>query len=71
MNINKSKVLYTFPSCKSCKHYGHLLNVLPNNLVFFKSFNTEIDEIFRTLTDKNGTLLQIKDKVSLTLRINK
>ena len=71
ININKSKVLYTFLSRKSYKPYGNLLNILPNNLVFLKSYNTEIDEIFRTFTDKNGTLLQRKDKVSLTLRINK
>ena len=39
--------------------------------MFLKSYNTEIDEIFRTFTEKNGTLLQIKDKFSLTLRFNK
>ena len=63
----KSEVLYTFPSNKS---YAYLLNVEPSNLVLLKTYNTEFDEIFITSTDQNGRLLEIEDKVNLTLFIN-
>ena len=69
---------YTFtPS----KFYGYLLNIEPNNLVFLKTYNTELDDITKKLTDQNGTLLEIEDKndrlleiedkVNLRLLINK
>ena len=64
----KSEVLYTFTSNKS---YDYPLNVEPSNLVFFKAYNAEFDEIFITFTDQNGRLLEIEDKVNLTLLINK
>ena len=50
----KSEVLYIFTPNKS---YAHLLNVEPSNLVFFKTYNTEFDEIIITFTDQNGTAL--------------
>ena len=61
-----SDVLQTFTQNKS---YAYLLNVEPNNLVFLKTYNT--DEIIITFTDQNGRLLEIEDKVNLTLLINK
>ena len=64
----KSEVLYTFTPNKS---YAYLLNVEPTNLVFFKTYNTEFDEIIITFTDQNGRPLEIEDKVNLTLLINK
>ena len=64
----KSEVLYTFTPNES---YDYLLNVEPNNLVFFKTYNTKFDDIIITFTDQNGRLLEIKDKISLTLFINK
>ena len=48
-----------------------MLNVEPNNLVFLKTYSTEFDEIIITFTNQNGTLLEIVDKVNLTLLINK
>ena len=36
-----------------------------------KVYNTEFDDIIITLTDQNGRLLEIEDKVNLTLLINK
>ena len=63
----KSEVLYTFTSNIS---YAYLLNVKPSNLVFLKTFNTELDEILITFTSQNGRLLEIEDKVNLTLLIN-
>ena len=47
----KSEVLYTFTPNKS---YAYLLNVEPSNLVFWKTYNTEFDEIIIRFTDQNG-----------------
>ena len=63
----KSKI-YTFTPNKS---YDYLLNDELSNLVFLKTYNTEFDNIIITYTDQNGRLLEIKDKVNLTLPINK
>ena len=64
----KSEVLYTFMLNKS---YAYLLNVKPSNLVFLKTYNTEFDENIITFTDQNRRPLEIKEKVNLTLLINK
>ena len=58
------------------KSYAYLIHVKPKNLVFLKAYNNEFVEIIITLIDQNGRdknviPLQIKDKVSLTLLINK
>ena len=69
MNINKSlKYHNTFALNKS---HAFLLNVEPINLVFLKTCKTEFDEIIRTFTYQNGRLVEIEDKVNLTLLINK
>ena len=64
----KSEVLHTFTPNKS---YAYLFKVEPSNLAFFKTYNTEFDEIIITFTDQNGRPLKIEDKVNLTLFINK
>ena len=64
----KSEVLYTFTPSKS---YAYLLNVEPSNLMFLKPWNTEFDEIISIFTDQIGRPLEIKNKVNLTLLINK
>ena len=64
----KSEVLYTFTPNK---FYASLLNVEPSNLMFLKTYNAEFDEIIMTFRNKNGRPLEIEDKVSLTLLINK
>ena len=48
-----------------------MLNVEPSDLVFLKTYNTEVDEIIMIFTDQNGQPLEIEDKVNLTLLINK
>ena len=53
------------------KSYAYLLNVELSNLVFLKTYNTEFNEIIITFTDQNGRLLEIEDKVHLTLLTNK
>ena len=47
------------------KSYAYLLNVELSNLVFLKT-NTDFNEIIITLTDQNGRLSEIEDKVNLT-----
>ena len=64
----KSEVLYTLTLDT---FYAYLLNVEPRNLVFLKTWNTEFDEIIITFTDQNGRTLEIKEKINLTLLINK
>ena len=53
----KCEVLYTFTPNKS---HGYVLNIEPNNLVFFKTYNTNFDEsdniLSLTFTDENGIL---------------
>ena len=48
-----------------------MLNVEPSNLVFSKTYNTEFDEITITFNDQNDRPLEIENKLSLTLLINK
>ena len=61
-------MLYTFTSNKS---YAYLLNVEPKNLVFLKTYNTDLDEIIITFTGQNINPLETEGKVILTLLINK
>ena len=63
----KSEILYTFIPNKS---YAYLLNVELSNLVFLKTYNTELDEIIITFTDQNCKPLEIEEKFNLTLLIN-
>ena len=64
----KTEVLYNFTPNKS---YAYVLNVEPSNLVFLKTYNTRFDEIIITFTDQHSRLLEIEDKLNLTLLINK
>ena len=66
---HKSEVLYTVTYNKS---YTYSSNVKANNLVFLKTSNTEFDEIIITFTwSENGRVLEIEEKVKLTLLIDK
>ena len=47
------------------------LNAEPNNLVFLKIYNNEFNEIIITFIGQTGRTLERKDKVILTLLINK
>ena len=61
-----SGVLYTFVPNKS---FGSLLDISPSNHIFFKTFNSEYDEIIVWLTDQNSKPLQIEDRINLTMVI--
>ena len=53
------------------KSYAFLLNVEPSNLVFLKTYNIGFDKIIITLMDQNTRPVEKKDKVNVTLVINK
>ena len=64
----KSEVLYTSTPYKS---FAYLLNIEPSNLVLFKTYNTDFDEIIITFTDQNGRPLEIEYKINLALLTDK
>ena len=47
-----------------------MLNVEPSHLLFSKIYDTEFDEIVITFVDQKSRLLELEDKVNLTLLIN-
>ena len=59
-----SRMLYTFVPHKP---FGSLLEILPKNHIFLKTFNSEFQEIKVWFTDQNGKPLDIEDKINLTL----
>ena len=61
------RVLYTFVPIKS---FGWLLNTSPENVIFLKTFNSEFSFIEVWCIDQNSKLLEIEDKVKITLVIN-
>ena len=61
-----SRVLYTFVPNKS---FGSLLDISPSNHIFLKTFNSEYDEIVVWFTDQNSQLLEIEDRINLTMVI--
>ena len=62
------EVLYTFTPNKS---YAYLLNIEPSNLMFFKTYSTEFDDINIIFMGQNGSLLVREDEFDLSLLINK
>ena len=53
------------------KSYAFLLNVESSNLVFLKTYNTEFNKFIIKFTSQNGRPLEVEDKISLALLINK
>ena len=53
------------------KCYAYLLNVEPSNLLLWKTYNTDLDEIIIVFTDQNGRTPKIEGQVDLALLINK
>ena len=50
--------LYTFVPKKL---FGSLLEISPTNHIFFKTFNSEYDEMTVLFTDQNSKPLEIED----------
>ena len=61
-----SRVLNTFVPNKS---FGSLLDISPSNHIFLKTFNSEYDEIIVWFTDQNSKLLEVEDRINLTMVI--
>ena len=61
-----SRGLYTLVPNKP---FGSLLEISPTNHIFFKTFNSEYDEIIAWFTDQNSQALETEDKINLTIAV--
>ena len=61
-----SRILFTFVRNKS---FGSLLEVLPTNHVFSKTFNSEFQEVKIWFTYRTSKPLELEDKINITLII--
>ena len=61
-----SRVLHTFVPNKP---FGCLLEIFPANHIFLKTFNSQYNEIIVWFTDQNSKLLEIEDRINLTMVI--
>ena len=61
------RVLYSFVSNKS---FGQLLDILPENFIFLKTFDSEFSYMEEWFTDQNSKPLRIGDKINLSSVIN-
>ena len=62
-----SSVLYTFIPNKS---FSQLLDISSKKLIFLKKINSKFSYIETWFTDQNSELLEIEDKINITLVIN-
>ena len=62
-----SRVSYTFVSNKS---FGQLRDISLKNLIFLKIFNSGFSYIELWFTDQNSKLIEIVDKINITLFVN-
>ena len=61
-----SRMLYAFvPN----KRFGSLLEILPTNHVFLKTFSSEFQEVKIWFTDQTSAPLELEDKINVTLII--
>ena len=52
------------------KPFIQLLDILPKNFTFLKTFNSEISHLGVWFTDQNSKPLEIQEKISIILVIN-
>ena len=64
--LQESRILHTFVPNKP---FGSLLEISPTNHIFLKTFNSEFREISVWFTDQTSKLLEVEDKINLTLII--
>ena len=62
-----SRVLYTFVPTK---WFGQLLDISPKIFIFLKTLDSESSYIEVWFIDQNSKLLDIEDKINITLVIN-
>ena len=61
-----SRILYTFVPNET---FGSLLEISPTNQDFFKTFNSEFQEVKIWFTDQTSKQLELEDKINITLII--
>ena len=61
-----SRVFYRFVPNKP---FGSLLEISPTNHIFFKTFNSEFDEIKVWFTDQNSQPLEMEGRINLIMVI--
>ena len=61
-----SRILHTFLPNKT---FGSLLEILPTNHIFLKTFNSEFQEIKVWFTDQTSKPLEVEDRINVTLII--
>ena len=61
-----SRVFYTFAPNKK---FDQLLEISPTNFIFLKTFDSEFSYIEVWFTYPNSKLLEIEDRINLTLAI--
>ena len=61
-----SRILFTFVPNKS---FGSLLEISPTNQAFFKTINSEFQEVKIWFTDQTSKPLELEDKINITLII--
>ena len=61
-----SRILFTFVQNKS---FGSLLEISPTNHVFLKTSNSEFQEVKIWFTDQTSKILELEDKINITLII--
>ena len=59
-----SRLLFTFVPSKT---FGSLLEISPTNHVFLKTLNSEFQEVKVWFTDQISKLLELEDKINITL----
>ena len=57
------------PFANQNKPFGTLLEISPTGHIFWKTFNSEYDEIKVWITDQNSQPLEIEDRINLTMVI--
>ena len=50
--------------------FGQLLDISQKKIIFLKTFNSQFSYTEVWLTDQNSKLLEIEDKINITLVIN-
>ena len=50
--------------------FGQLLDISQKKIIFLKTFNSEFSYTEVWLTDQNSKLLEIEDKINITLVVN-
>ena len=62
-----ARVFYKFVPNKL---FGQLLDISPKTFIFLKIYNSEFSYIEVWFPDQNSKLLEIEDKINITLSIN-